>query len=108
MLLTLIKPIITEGSMKDAGTGKFTFLVHKDATKPEIKRDIEKAYSVNVTGISTVTIRRAKVVMTKFGRKNTKQTIKKARVRLKEGQMIPAFEVKEEKKKGKKEEKGNS
>ncbi|MFI5265729.1 MAG: 50S ribosomal protein L23 [Candidatus Levyibacteriota bacterium] len=107
MLLTLIKPIITEGSMKDAGKGKFTFQVHKDATKTEIKREIEKAFKVNVKGISTVTIKRARVVMTKFGRKKSNDVIKKARVRLMVGQMIPAFEIKDEKKKGKKEDKGN-
>lgn len=101
MLLTLIKPIITEASMKDAGTGKFTFQVHKDATKTEIKKEIEKAFNVNVKGISTVTIRREKVIMTKFGRKKSEQTVKKARVRLMAGQMIPAFEIKDEKKKSK-------
>lgn len=98
MKFIVIKPIITEASLKDAKAGKFTFLVHKDATKTEIKYDVEKLFKVTVRGVSTVNTKRTKMVMTKFGRKNTSSHIKKARVQLQKGQMIPAFEVKEEKK----------
>ncbi len=104
---TLIKPLITEVSMKDAGKGVFTFVVSEDSNKTEIKETVKKLFNVDVTHVSTVTIKRKKIINTKFGRKVSKNTVKKARVSLKKGQIIPAFEIKEEKeeKKSKKEKK---
>lgn len=104
MNIILVRPIITEASMIDAKNGRFTFEIHKDASKTEVKSAVEKAFGVKVKGVRTVTIKRAKVVNTKFGRKKTNMTLKKARVDLEKGQTIPAFEIKEEKetkKKGK-------
>ncbi|MGE5041516.1 MAG: 50S ribosomal protein L23 [Candidatus Levyibacteriota bacterium] len=97
MKQVLIKPHITEVSMKDAGKGVFTFLVLPSATKIEVKEAVGKMFNVDVTGVSTVSISRSKVLNTKFGRKKTERDIKKARVTLKKGQTIPAFEIKEEK-----------
>lgn len=104
MKFTVIKPIITEVSMKDAYAGKFTFLVEKNATKPEIRKEIENLYSVKVTGITTVTIKSNRVIATRIGRRNVSKTVKKARVALQKGQTIPAFEIPEEGKKTKKKE----
>lgn len=98
MRFTVIKPIITEVSLKDAKTGKFTFLVHKDATKPEIKKEIQDIYNVQVVGVSTVTMRSLRVIATRFGKNNVNKTIKKARVKLLKGQTIQAFEIPEDKK----------
>lgn len=100
MKFILIRPIITEASMKDAANSKFTFEIHPDATKPEVKREVEKIFKVNVKSVRTVTIKRRSVVNTKFGRKQSNMTLKKARVELLKGQMIPAFESKEEREKG--------
>lgn len=97
MNFTLVKPIITEASMKDAARGVFTFEVRHEANKTEIKSAVEKAFNVNVKGVRTVTIKRLKVVNTKFGRKSSKSIQKKARIELMKGQSIPAFEIKEEK-----------
>lgn len=103
MKTVVVKPLITELSMKDASSGKFTFLVAPAATKTEVRQAVEKIFNVNVVGISTVSMTRNKTVLTKFGRKKIKTNLKKARVELKKGQTIPAFEVGEKKdKKGKK------
>ncbi len=102
--IILIRPVITEASMIDAKNGRFTFEIHKDASKTDVKSAVEKAFSVKVTAVRTVTIKRTKVINTKFGKKTTNTTLKKARVDLEKGQTIPAFEIKEEKetkKKGK-------
>lgn len=99
MRFTVIKPIITEMSMKDSKSGKFTFLVAKDATKPEIRKEIQNVYGVTVTGITTVTMRTNRAISTRFGRKNVHKELKKARVALLKGQTIPAFEIPEEGKK---------
>jgi large subunit ribosomal protein L23 len=97
----LIRPIITETSMKDANSGKFTFEVLENANKNQIRQEVEKMFSVNVVGIATSTLTRSKVKNTKFGRKTSRKKIKKARIELKKGQMIPAFEAQEEGKKKK-------
>lgn len=105
-LNVIIKPLISEASMKDAHNGKFTFLVLPSATKTEIRSAVQKLFKVKVTDVSTVSLTRHKTVFTKFGRKNVTTNIKKARVKLAEGQTIPAFELGEkDDKKAKKEKK---
>ena len=105
MKMVIVKPLITEASMRDAGVGKFTFLVFPTANKTDVRQAVEKMYNVNVAGVATATIKRRKTVFTKYGRKKVEEHIKKARVKLKNGQTIPAFEAQEEgkKKKGKEE-----
>ena len=38
----IIRPVITEKSMADMGEKKYTFLVHTEATKAQIKEAVEK------------------------------------------------------------------
>lgn len=85
--------MITEQSMKDAGVGKFTFVVDKAANKYDIKRAVESLFNVNVTKVYTNTVKGSRVRMTKLGRQKSDLTYKKARVTLKEGQKIDVFEV---------------
>lgn len=89
----IVKPVISEKSMKDAEKSTFTFVVRKNATKKEIKAAVEKLFSVNVVSVATaivkgktkrVGVRRNEVV---------KSPMKKAMVVLKSGQKIEAFEL---------------
>ena len=79
----ILKPVVTEKSMNIMADGKYTFLVHPDATKTQIKEAVEKMFdgtkvkSVNTLNIAGKTKRRG---MT-FG-KTAKQ--KKAIVQLTE------------------------
>ena len=80
----ILKPVVTEKSMNIMADGKYTFLVHPDATKTQIKEAVEKMVdgtkvkSVNTLNIAGKTKRRG---MT-FGK--TAKT-KKAVVTLAEG-----------------------
>ncbi len=80
----ILKPVVTEKSMNIMADGKYTFLVHPDATKTQIKEAVEKMFdgtkvkSVNTLNIAGKTKRRG---MT-FGK--TAKT-KKAVVTLAEG-----------------------
>ena len=80
----ILKPVVTEKSMNIMADGKYTFLVHPDATKTQIKEAVEKMFdgtkvkSVNILNIAGKTKRRG---MT-FGK--TAKT-KKAVVTLAEG-----------------------
>lgn len=105
MRTIVIKPHITELSMKDAKNGKFTFLVDVKSTKTDIKKDVQSVYGVTVTGVATVTIKRAKTIFSRLGKRKSFKVMKKARVSLAKGQTIPAFEVPEEGKKKKKDKK---
>ena len=41
----ILKPVITEKSMADMADNKYTFLVHTDATKSQIKEAVEKMFA---------------------------------------------------------------
>lgn len=53
----IIKPVITEKSMDNLQAGKYTFKVAKDATKPEIKKAVEKLFGVEVDKVTTMNIK---------------------------------------------------
>lgn len=93
----IIRPIITEKSVKDAEKGKFTFAVLKNANKDAIKLAIEKIFEVNVVHIAT-SIVKGRSHRTGNKRIEVKQNSwKKAIVALKEGQKIGLFDAGEKK-----------
>lgn len=95
----LIKPHITEKTVKHTSRGVFTFLIKKEARKEQIKTLIEKLFNVNVVSIKTISI---KGEVKKNLRSNTyysKNNIKKALVQLKKGQKIDLFDLEESKEK---------
>ena len=49
----IIVPVITEKSMDDAASRKYTFKVAKTATKTDIKAAVEAAFSVTVEKVNT-------------------------------------------------------
>lgn len=53
----IIKPIITENSMKGIADKKYTFQVAKDANKIEIAKAVEELFGVKVSKINTITVR---------------------------------------------------
>ena len=52
----ILKPVITEKSMDGLQVGKYTFKVAKDATKPEIKKAVEKLFGVEVAQVTTMNV----------------------------------------------------
>ena len=40
----ILKPVVTEKSMNAMAEKKYTFLVHPDATKPQVKEAVEKMF----------------------------------------------------------------
>jgi len=91
----LKKPLITEKFNRlSEKFNQFAFIVEKKASKPEIISEIEKIYSVNVIGISTMVYAgKVKSRSTKRGQFTGKRTaFKKAIVTLKEDQKIDFFQ----------------
>ena len=53
----IIKPIITEESMKGTADRKYTFQVAKDANKIEIAKAVEELFGVKVAKVNTISVR---------------------------------------------------
>jgi large subunit ribosomal protein L23 len=53
----IIKPIVTEKTNDAVQLGKYTFKVNKKATKVDIKRAVEKLFSVKVEKVNTISIK---------------------------------------------------
>jgi large subunit ribosomal protein L23 len=86
----IIRPIVSEKSYVLATAHKYTFRVHPDAHKTEIKQAIEELFNVKVLSVRTVNVkskpkRRGQI----FGRT---RTWKKAIVQVREGDSIPIFQ----------------
>lgn len=73
----LLAPVVSEKSYGLLDANKYTFLVHPDANKTEIKIAVEKVFNVKVTSVNTIN-RPGKVRRTRVGlgkRKDTKRAI---------------------------------
>ena len=92
--LTLLKPLITEKTMRLAQAGQFTFIVAKEAAKPAIAQAVEGQFKVNAIKVTTSSTK-GKIKKTGKRRLSSKtSTAKKAIVTLKAGQMIEFFSSK--------------
>ena len=90
----LIKPIITEkSSAQTEAANQYTFMVDKKANKTEIKRAIEKLYSVSIESVNTIIVpSKKKVRNTKSGmQRGTKSAYKKAIVKVTYGEEIDLY-----------------
>lgn len=53
----ILKPVITEKSMEDMSAKKYTFLVHPEANKTQIKEAVEKMFEgTKVANVNTMNI----------------------------------------------------
>lgn len=91
----LLRPIITEKSLRLATAGKFSFYVTRQATKTSLKQAVETMFSVNVVKINVVSLppknrRSGKKRLATVGNWR-----KKVIVTLKSGQTIGYFSVKD-------------
>lgn len=87
LMQVLVAPVVSEkATMVADKTNAVTFRVLRDATKPEIKAAVELMFKVEVQGVSVVNTRGKSK---RFGRSMGKRaSLRKAYVRLKEGQEI--------------------
>jgi len=86
-MYTIIRsPVITEKATALAERSQVVFKVAIDASKPEIKAAIEGLFGVKVLGVNTLVLK-GKTKMHK-GRPGRRSDVKKAYVRLADGQSI--------------------
>jgi large subunit ribosomal protein L23 len=86
----LIKPVISEKSYEGIAQNKYTFQVHKDAHKTQVRQAVEQLFDVSVVSVNIVK------VQPKPKRRGMYAGIrpgwKKAVVQLKAGDSIEIFE----------------
>ena len=52
----ILKPVVTEKSMNGMAERKYTFLVHPEANKAQIKEAVEKMFDAKVEKVNTMNI----------------------------------------------------
>jgi len=85
----IIRPVVSEKSYVLATAGKYTFRVHPDAHKTQIKQAVEAVFSVKVESVNTLN-RQGKRKRTRSGFGQRKAT-KRALVSLRAGETIDIF-----------------
>ena len=90
----IVRPVISEKSMDETQRGKYTFAVHDDANKLQIKQAVEELFKVDVIGVNVLTSKpKEKRRNSRRGRtKGYTSAWRKAVVTLKAGDKIEFFE----------------
>ena len=93
----ILRPVVSEKSIDQSSSGKYTFLVHPDANKIQIKAAIEELYAgdkVTVVAVNVLTTKaKEKSRGTRRGRiRGSTSPWRKAVVTLAAGQKIQFFE----------------
>jgi large subunit ribosomal protein L23 len=88
----IIRPVVSEKSYAELEANRYTFLVHPEANKTEIKEAIQKIWNVQVLAVNTL-MRKGKVKRQRYvtGRRSDQ---KRAIVTLAAGDSIEIFETK--------------
>ena len=86
----LLAPVVSEKSYSLQSDRKYTFKVHKDAHKTQVRQAVEQLFEVRVEAVNIVKVQ-AKPKR-RGGIKGTKVGWKKAIVKLREGETIDIFE----------------
>jgi large subunit ribosomal protein L23 len=87
----ILEPVVSEKSYSLLDQNSYTFVVHPDANKTEIRQAVEKIWDVKVLSVNTLN-RKGKLKRFRFveGRRpNSKRAI----VKLAEGDKIEIFET---------------
>jgi large subunit ribosomal protein L23 len=86
----IIRPVVSEKSYALATVGKYTFRVHPDAHKTQIKQAVEALFGVGVLGVRTSSVP-SKPKRRGYTAGRTREW-KKAVVQVREGETIPIFQ----------------
>ena len=85
----IIRPVVSERSFSEMEQNKYTFEVHKDANKFQIKDAVEEIFGVKVTRVNTLIVK-PKTKRVRYVAGKTRSW-KKAVVTVAEGQSIEIF-----------------
>ena len=86
----LLAPVVSEKSYSLIGDRKYTFKVHKDAHKTQVRQAVEELFGVRVQEVNILKVQPKPKRRGTF--KGTRPGWKKAIVQLREGESIEIFE----------------
>lgn len=89
----LIAPVVSEKSYGLLEENVYTFTVHPDASKPEIKQAVESIFEVKVLKVNTMNRKGKRKRNRRNGTFGKRPDTKRALVTLAEGDEIDLFEV---------------
>jgi large subunit ribosomal protein L23 len=86
----IIRPVVSEKTYVLSAANRYTFRVHADAHKTQIRQAVEALFDVHVVGVRTLSVKsKPKRRGTTRGRSRTG---KKAIVQVRAGESIPIFQ----------------
>ena len=86
----LIRPVVSEKSYEQIVQNRYTFKVHQDAHKTQIRQAVEQLFDVSVVNVNIVKVQPKP--KRRGATKGTRSGWKKAIVQLKQGDSIEIFE----------------
>jgi len=86
----ILKPVVSEKSYALLDEGVYTFIVHPDANKTEIRHAVQSIFGVRVTNVNTLNRKGKKKRRGRWI--GTRPDTKRAIVTLAEGERIDLFE----------------
>jgi large subunit ribosomal protein L23 len=86
----IIRPVVSEKSYVLSAAHKYTFRVHPDAHKTQIRQAVEALFEVHVIEVRTLSVK-SKPKRRGVSRGRTR-TWKKAIVQIRDGESIPIFQ----------------
>ena len=88
----IIRPVVSEKSYGLLDSNVYTFVVHPDATKPEIHDAVESIFGVTVLKVNTLNRNGKRKMNRRTGTYGSRPDTKRAFVTLAEGDRIELFE----------------
>lgn len=88
----LIRPVVSEKSYALQDNGVYTFIVHPNASKPEIHDAVERLFGVKVTKVNTLNRPGKTRRDRRTNRRGKRPDTKRAIVTLAEGDSIEIFQ----------------
>jgi large subunit ribosomal protein L23 len=85
----IIRPVVSEKSYVLAAAGKYTFRIHPDAHKTQVRQAVEALFDVHVEEVRTMSVK-SKPKRRGISRGRTRSW-KKAIVQIRAGESIPIF-----------------
>ena len=85
----IIQPVVSEKSYVLAATGRYTFRIHPDAHKTQVRQAVEALFDVHVEEVRTISVK-SKPKRRGISRGRTRSW-KKAIVQVRAGESIPIF-----------------
>ena len=88
----ILRPVVSEKSYDLIEGNVYTFVVHPDANKTQIRQAVEAIFDVTVVGVNTLNRKGKRTRNRRTGAWSTRPTTKRAIVTLAEGDTIELFE----------------